>query len=261
MKSLIIPLIVLLALLWPLPASAWGPVGHEAIATEMSAWTPVDGAFRAGVVMVDVSLARFDTRPAEQGMFHDPTYLANLKTLANTSELKSFVRGYETHLTSDQVQNNYGGSADTYVDTILRPSPISGIILTDAEADLLIAGWQATYPDYSWQPTRDWIMVTPLAFAVYFTSPNPTEAERQTALALYPDYQAYLTLSAKNSLDKIVKRGDANRDGNINMGDVIYIERVIMGLSPKNAESDANSDWTVDMGDVVKVERIIMGME
>jgi len=44
------------------------------------------------------------------------------------------------------------------------------------------------------------------------------------------------------------------------MLDVNRIERMIMGLSPVNAGGDANGNLVVDMGDVVKVERIILGL-
>lgn len=54
--------------------------------------------------------------------------------------------------------------------------------------------------------------------------------------------------------------GDANMDGQINMGDVTYIERVILELAPRNIFCDVNQDGVVDMGDVVRLERIILGI-
>ncbi len=54
--------------------------------------------------------------------------------------------------------------------------------------------------------------------------------------------------------------GDANQNGEVDMGDVIYIERVILGLTPLTDCCDVNRDGVVNMGDVIKVERIILGI-
>ncbi len=258
MRKLILILAVIL-LLCPTPALAWGPTAHENIGQTATDWLVTDNsAFQAGVVMVDVARARSPAQPTEHTMFHAPAYSVNLKTMATTPELKAFVHGYQTHLASDLVQNAYG-NVDEAVDAILGTGPIHSITLTNAEADLMVAAWVTTYPAYSWQPDRAWILAAQIAFNFYLRYNLYTQAQHDAALLAWPGYQTYLTLSAKNSLDAIVKRGDALIDGVLNMGDVIYIERVILTMSPRNAEADANGDWAVDMGDVIWVMRKILG--
>lgn len=59
---------------------------------------------------------------------------------------------------------------------------------------------------------------------------------------------------------KISRPGDANVDGQIDMGDVIKVERVILGLDSKNTNTDANVDGKINMGDVIRIERTILGL-
>ncbi len=56
-------------------------------------------------------------------------------------------------------------------------------------------------------------------------------------------------------------RGDANLNGQVDMGDVTYIERAILAWIPKTPAMDTNLDGIVNMGDVVQVERIILGID
>jgi hypothetical protein len=56
-------------------------------------------------------------------------------------------------------------------------------------------------------------------------------------------------------------RGDANGDGEVDIADVIYVERVILGLSKETSESDANRDGEVNIVDVTYIERLILGQE
>ncbi len=53
--------------------------------------------------------------------------------------------------------------------------------------------------------------------------------------------------------------GDANEDGNVNIGDIIKIERIILGIDPKTPGADATQDGQINMGDVTRTEAIIMG--
>ena len=48
--------------------------------------------------------------------------------------------------------------------------------------------------------------------------------------------------------------GDADGDGLVTMGDVVYVERVIVGLSPPTPGCDANQDGNINMGDVITIE-------
>jgi hypothetical protein len=53
--------------------------------------------------------------------------------------------------------------------------------------------------------------------------------------------------------------GDANQDGQVNMGDVTMTERIILSLNPPTPGADANQDSFINMGDVTMTERIILG--
>ena len=55
--------------------------------------------------------------------------------------------------------------------------------------------------------------------------------------------------------------GDANLDGTIDMGDVVSVERQILGLDPIiSMDGDANGDEQINMGDVTAIERHILGL-
>lgn len=54
------------------------------------------------------------------------------------------------------------------------------------------------------------------------------------------------------------KPGDANHNGEVDMGDVTKVERIILGLDNPVTEADANSSSVIDMGDVVAIELTIM---
>lgn len=53
-------------------------------------------------------------------------------------------------------------------------------------------------------------------------------------------------------------RSDANRDGVVDIGDITYIELMILELVPHSCTADANENGVVDMGDVITVENIIL---
>ena len=266
MRKLLLIIVAILPLLLATPALAWGPIAHTEIGFEIVPWVSVDQpAYIVGTVLPDVAMANaFGAWVPEQNMFHAPEYVSALKANANIDELKSFVKGWQTHLASDKVEESYGvgKSLAVYpaVDAILYPGRVVSITISSAIADLMVLVWHQTYPTYSWQPTREWVQSSQIKFNIYLNNPNYTQAQKDAALAALPDYQTYLTLSVKNSLDAIVLRGDAKRDGLLNMGDVITIERMILGLTPVNCEADVDGNFCVDMGDVVKLERIILGL-
>jgi Tol biopolymer transport system component len=54
--------------------------------------------------------------------------------------------------------------------------------------------------------------------------------------------------------------GDANGNGVVDMADVIYVEKAILGSVPATPGCDANLDGTIDIADVLQVERIILGV-
>ncbi|MCK4397729.1 MAG: hypothetical protein KAV25_01915 [Methanophagales archaeon] len=53
--------------------------------------------------------------------------------------------------------------------------------------------------------------------------------------------------------------GDANGDGKINMGDVTFVERIIVWLEDETELADANQDGNINRGDVTYIELIILG--
>ena len=52
--------------------------------------------------------------------------------------------------------------------------------------------------------------------------------------------------------------GDANGDGVTDMGDVVKVERIILGWDQVTPGADPTGDGVVDMGDVIAIELIIM---
>lgn len=59
---------------------------------------------------------------------------------------------------------------------------------------------------------------------------------------------------------KIYKQGDASGDNDVNIVDVTFVERVILGLNAPTAGGDANLNGSISIGDVTKIERIILGL-
>ena len=57
------------------------------------------------------------------------------------------------------------------------------------------------------------------------------------------------------------KVGDTNGNDVVDMGDVIKLERIILGLDSQTYGADVNNDGLVNMGDVIKIERIILGLD
>jgi hypothetical protein len=125
MKRLII-LIVLLVSMLPSTAFAWGPITHENIGQRVKAQVPVANitAYNAGCVMPDWGMTVLGSnQDNRQRLFHSLEYLTALKKYTTTTELKSFVQGWQVHLTSDKIENQYSaykGFATEYaVDNIL----------------------------------------------------------------------------------------------------------------------------------------------
>jgi hypothetical protein len=59
----------------------------------------------------------------------------------------------------------------------------------------------------------------------------------------------------------VVHHGDAKLDGKVDIADVTYVERVILGLDLPTPGCDANGDGKINIGDVTKIERIILGLD
>jgi hypothetical protein len=66
-----------------------------------------------------------------------------------------------------------------------------------------------------------------------------------------------------NSMNKVLSlkiylAGDANGDGQVTIGDVTIVERVLLGLNAPTAGCDGNLNGVISIGDVTKIERIIL---
>jgi hypothetical protein len=55
--------------------------------------------------------------------------------------------------------------------------------------------------------------------------------------------------------------GDANEDGDINMGDVTMVELIVLKLQAGTQGADANRDGKINMGDVTMIELIILKLQ
>ena len=60
---------------------------------------------------------------------------------------------------------------------------------------------------------------------------------------------------------KVYMPYDANGNGIIDMGDVVKIERIILGFDALTPASDADGSGVITMNDVVKLERVILGLD
>jgi len=59
---------------------------------------------------------------------------------------------------------------------------------------------------------------------------------------------------------ELYPRGDVNTDGILTMGDVVLVERMVLGLAEPDSSGDANLDGDVTMGDVIAIEYLILGI-
>jgi len=74
-------------------------------------------------------------------------------------------------------------------------------------------------------------------------------------------YETNVDFNVADYLDDGITVGDANCDGAVNMGDVVAVERMILGYSQVTSNAIVNKDGSVDMGTVVKIERKILGLK
>jgi hypothetical protein len=68
-----------------------------------------------------------------------------------------------------------------------------------------------------------------------------------------------LDWSVADPPDDPVLLGDADMDGDVDMGDVTKIKRIIMDQDASTTNADADWNRVIDMGDVVKTKRTILG--
>lgn len=100
-------------------------------------------------------------------------------------------------------------------------------------------------------------MIMVLTFSSCTTSAiQPSSPARLSS----PAQQSSLTQPPSSTLIKTTFRvGDVNHDGAVDMGDVIKVERIILGFDPPIEGADVNGDGGVDVADILQIERIMLG--
>jgi hypothetical protein len=74
-------------------------------------------------------------------------------------------------------------------------------------------------------------------------------------------YTWNVNFNVAHPLDDVSLDGDANMDGVVTVSDITAIERIIFGQDPACYQADANGNDSIDMGDVVRVEKTILGIK
>jgi len=153
--------------------------------------------------------------------------------------------------------NKFWGAGYTYNGTFYTPT--SPILDEEGKAlnpdDFCVAAIDVQ--DYSGASTYGNCNVTAIINSNIF-DPN-WDPSRTLPGAVYYDTNVYF--NDLDPLDDAIRFGDANCDGQINMGDVTTVERMILGYQNVTTNAILNSEGTVDMGTVVKIERTILGLK
>jgi hypothetical protein len=103
------------------------------------------------------------------------------------------------------------------------------------------------------------VMILALTFASCTTSAIPASSPAQRTSPVQQPSSTQQSLSAQLMPTFIV--GDVNHDGVVDMGDVIKIERIILGFDPPTEAADVNGDGVVDIRDILQIERIMLGQK
>ena len=261
MRVIVLVLLLLVCLL----GSSWGPIAHETIAKEVGITDP---AFYAGCVMVDVALCKDSSDGVRQGKFHSSAYLAELKRLASTTEHFSFVQGWEVHLVSDGVQNEWNAllkpplSMDYGVDKLIGSTNIR-ISVSDNVATLMAVAWGNLYGlDIV---TASWIKGAVNTYNLYLSGIY-IPVDKALSQEWFSDYQVWLdkaVLESKALFKPAFIKGDANGDGKISIIDALMIAQYranIITLTPDQLErADTNGDG-VNIIDAMRIAQYLVGI-
>jgi len=137
---------------------------------------------------------------------------------------------------------------------------------TDAEAALFLKFWGPEVLTPGLNPADYVVAAIEIYDASEMDDVDVTAKIISDDYGLQPGEQAYVIyrtnvdFTMADPLDDPVIYGDANIDGEVNMGDVTAVERIILGLKINNSSADANLNGKTDMGDVIKIERMILGL-
>ena len=81
------------------------------------------------------------------------------------------------------------------------------------------------------------------------------------AFSLYINYDSSQPPEEENILPPTQIKGDLNNDGNVSAIDIVYIQRIIVGLDANDTRADINGDGKVSALDIVMIQRHIVGLE
>ena len=81
------------------------------------------------------------------------------------------------------------------------------------------------------------------------------------AFSLYINYDSSQPPEEENILPPTQIKGDLNNDGNVSAIDIVYIQRIIVGLDANDTRADINGDGKVSALDIIKIQRHIVGLE
>jgi hypothetical protein len=96
-----------------------------------------------------------------------------------------------------------------------------------------------------------------IAVRNYFSGPETTSSNENNK-DHNPGIPGGFVSASSNSTTRYY--GDANEDFALDMGDIVTVERIILGLHSFTACADANCDKAINMGDVIAIERILLGL-
>ena len=85
---------------------------------------------------------------------------------------------------------------------------------------------------------------------------NGNEVSLKDMSFTMPDSNVTITVTWKY----VGVKGDVNRDGNVDISDVVALVNIILNSSSDHqAEADLNNDGNIDISDVVALVNIILG--
>jgi len=143
----------------------------------------------------------------------------------------------------------------TALDAAFSASPLEGVAgATEFTFTDATSGGKASYT-YEWDFDNDGTTDSTAA------SPTHTYASAgtYTVSLTVTDSLPTSNTETKAGYISVYDAGDADEDGDVDMGDITKVERIIMGLDDSTPGADADQDGDVDMGDITQIELIIIG--
>ncbi len=92
-------------------------------------------------------------------------------------------------------------------------------------------------------------------FVNYLTTPIPEQGKGIRLPPLPPVYSAIYILTGW----KVVKSGDFNRNGKVDIADTAYVAFIVVGKYPQDLRADFNGNGRVDIGDLARIAYYMLG--